>query len=182
MRYPVTDAVHNWALKQCTEQAFNATTILKGGTGQYVGYIGEATFGQWLNEHGLPFDYIAQDSFHADFAVLGLSFDVKSKNRSVLPKRDYAAHVAASQRNQQCGYYVFASILMVRDRAACCDLMGFISKDQFWSTCEQPAVGETYGNGMQERTEAGKVPYISLRSMDDLSKNLKIFLRSRSLE
>lgn len=177
MRYPINDGTHKWALAQCTESAFNGTTILKGGTGQYVGYIGEAIFGMWLAEHDLPFDYIASDSFDADFTVLGLTFDVKSKNRNVLPRPDYAAHIASSQKKQACMYYVFTSVLMARDRAACCDLLGWIRKDQFWSKCEEVHLGENQ-DGLVERASAGKLPYSALGSMDALANNLKVFLKA----
>lgn len=177
MRYPIPDNAHKWALANCSNAAFNGTTLLKGGTGQYVGYIGEAVFGRWLTDHEIPFDYIGKDSYNADFSVQGLTFDVKTKNRTVLPKSDYAAQVPMSQKGQETTFYVFTSVLMVRDRAACCDLMGFISKGQFWANCEEVVPGTTHGNGMTERTQAGTLPYISLRSMDDLNRNLKLFLK-----
>lgn len=177
MRYPIPDKAHNWALANCSNDAYNGTTLLKGGTGQYVGYIGEAVFGKWLSDQSFPFTHIGNRSFDADFSVKGITFDVKTKHRTVLPKSDYAAQVPMSQRGQETAFYVFTSVLMVRDRAACCDLMGFISKEEFWAKCEQVAPGTTHGNGMVERTEAGTMPYISLRSMEDLYRNLKLFLK-----
>lgn len=177
MRYPITDNAHKWALANCSNEAYNGTTLLKGGTGQYVGYIGEAVFGKWLKDNGIPFNYIGDHSRDADFSVQALTFDVKTKNRTVLPKSDYAAQVPMSQKGQETTFYVFTSVLMVRDRAACCDLMGFISKGQFWANCEEVVPGTVNGNGMVERTQAGTLPYISLRSMEDLNRNLKVFLK-----
>jgi len=130
----------------------------------------------WLSEHDLPFDYIASDSFDADFRVSDLTFDVKTKNRNVLPRPDYAAHIAASQKKQDCMYYVFTSVLMARDRAACCDLLGWIRKDQFWAKCEEVGLGENQ-DGLVERAAAGKLPYSVLGSMESLANNLKICLK-----
>lgn len=177
MRYPIPDKTHKWALANCSNEAYNGTTLLKGGTGQYVGYIGEAVFGKWLTDSGIPFDYIGNDSFDADFSVQDVTFDVKTKNRTVLPRDDYCAHIPMSQREQETIFYVFTSVLMVKNRAACCDLMGFISKEQFWAKCEDVKAGTTFDNGLLERTDAGKLAYRSLRSMADLHQNLKLFLK-----
>lgn len=177
MRYAIPDKVHNWALSSSTNSAFNATTLLEGGTGQYVGYIGEAIFGTWLSNNGIPFTHIGHESFDADFSVQGITFDVKTKHRTVLPRGDYCGHIPTTQREQGTTFYVFTSVLMVRDRAACCDLMGFISKGQFWNTCELVEAGSQFDNGLLERTDAGKIAYRTLRSMDDLNRNLKLFLK-----
>jgi len=178
MRYPIPDGVHHWARKHCTNEAFNGTTLLKQGTGQYVGYIAEAVFGIWLGENEFPFIHIGQESFDADFQIENLTFDVKAKNRSVLPLPHYAAHVLHSQKTQKTLYYVFSSVLMVKDRAACCDLMGWIRKDQFWAQAEEVKQGTEYENGMRERAPASTIPYSALNSMDSLANNLKVFLKS----
>lgn len=80
-----------------------------------VGTLGEVIFEAWLMTHGVPFTNHT-DRTDLDYVVNNLTIDVKTKDRTVPPTRDYDCSIPLYNHNhQKPDLYVFISL--ERDRA-----------------------------------------------------------------
>lgn len=150
-----------------TGEAYNGDTILKGGSGQRAGLIGEMAFAEALAEHRITYQHLGGEAQHHDFLVNGHKIDVKAKQRNVAPSKEYDAHVTASIKDKDCRLYVFASVTEGKPT-----LMGWMGKEEFWAKAREVKKGELDERGKAERADAGKLKYSALRPMDQLWSRL----------
>lgn len=172
MKFTVDNDLHEICVGRCSGEEYNATTILKDGAGQYVGYIAEYTFARFCLIHSLPFDMVGDEILDYDFDILGLRFDVKAKKRSVPAQGHYNAHVADSQKHLKTHYYVFASVLFGGGKAVECDLIGYIPKKDFWDIAEPMPSGTGDNDHFTAQASGHVIQYKKLRSMEELALNL----------
>jgi hypothetical protein len=170
----VRPAEHEWASRADTGEAFNRTTIMPGGSGQYAGNIAEAVFARVLNRKGVDFRHVGKEQYSHDFEVYSATIDIKAKRRTVVARPDYSAHVAESQERHSCHYYVFASVYCPAGHAEGVEFMGWIPKREFWDQCSRVAPGDKI-DGLVERAGAGRMPYRDLRPMGELIDNLTLY-------
>jgi len=167
IRITVSQYVHNKATEMATGEAFNSMTILDGGSGQYAGNVAELCFSEFLDSYLLNYEYVAKDMGHYDFILNGSTIDVKAKQRNVECLPHYDGNVAKSQKNYDVDLYVFASLLMNKNRALECQFMGWIPKAQFWQDCTEGNSGDTI-RGLVLRKSAGSLPYDRMRKMEEI--------------
>lgn len=82
----------------------------RGRNANIVGSIGELAFERFLKDNDLSFTDFT-DKTRLDYMINGLSVDVKTKDRSVLPKRHYDNSVPAyNHEHQRPDYFYFVSL------------------------------------------------------------------------
>ena len=149
-----------------TGEAFNHMTILKGGSGQHAGKLGEMAFARWLIAHDIQFTWSACDKGPFDFSVMLdnrlVGIDVKAKERNVPASHEHDAHVTADQEHYACQIYVFCNV--TKDKPT---LMGWCGKREFWSKCRRVKKGDKEGP-FTEHVDAGKIQYKNLRPLEEL--------------
>jgi|GEM_PF-2350974 len=75
-----------------------------------VGCIGEVVFERFLEHFQVPFDNRTELTDH-DYVVNGLRLDVKTKDRTVLPRRNYDNSVPLyNHEHQRPDFYYFVSL------------------------------------------------------------------------
>ncbi len=152
---------------------FNHMTILPDGSGQITGEVAEIRFAQGLERHSINYQAVGKQKGPYDFICTSakgeqITIDVKAKQRNVKALPNYDAHVTCDQMHYDCRLYVFASV--------CGDLvqfMGWCGKQEFWDNCRIVSKNEKDGSfNFYEKTDAGKLEYSKLRTMQSLVKFL----------
>ena len=152
-----------------TGEAYNSMTILRDGSGQLVGLLGEMCFASWLATNRISYRHLGSEKGHYDFELdNGITVDVKTKLRMVPYKSSYEGHVTSAQKDYDCRLYVFAS---VTDGVA--TLAGWTGKREFWDVCEEFEEGDKSDGNFRERASAGKLTYSKMRPMSELLKLIK---------
>lgn len=159
-------------MKYGTGKPFNKHTIKRDGSGQHVGTIAELDFTKKLVEERVSFTFLAGEKNGTDLAVLlkgkdgqyaYRAVDVKAKERNVPPSHDYDAHVNTYLKRHHCNIYVFYSV--TDDKPT---LMGWCTKEEFWSQCEIVHAGDADGDEFREHRDSGKLKYNKLRPIHTL--------------
>ena len=169
-----TEKQHQKAMSMTTNKAFNGKTMLKNGSGQYVGNLAELIFQDLLNSECLEHEYTAASSFHFDFKIGKATIDLKAKKRTVECRPNYDTHVNLYQKDYPCHYYIFASVLVPKgeQRATKVQFMGWSGKADYWKTCEIKTKGQ-YSDGLIEREDGGKKKYHDLKPMNLFLQNIE---------
>ena len=152
---------------QAETKPFNHMTILPDGGGAITGDIAENGFADRLAARGIFFESVGKNKGPFDFICKSksgerLTIDVKAKLRNVKAKSYHDAHVTCDQMGYDCRLYVFASVMQEH-----LQFMGWCGKTEFWNNCRIVRKGERDGN-FYEKTDAGKLQYSKLRSMQTL--------------
>jgi len=161
------------AIRMMTGKAFSGDTYRDNGEGQFVGNIGELAFQEWCLTflHKEELEYIAKDKKFYDFLLCGVKFDVKSKERNMVAPPNYHAMVETRIRDEDCQYYVFASVkvpeLGAKD-AEYVQLLGYLNKREFWSLPRDD-------DGKPDRFPCHKIMHSRLRPMSELKENLELY-------
>jgi len=156
---------HNWinyAHMKHTGEPFNPTTIVKNGSGQIAGTLGEMAFGRWLTDLDVDFDYAAAESRDYDFIAGGYRIDVKTKKTHGAPKPDYTVRIPKSQERQDCDIYVFA---YATDHEVY--LLGFASKQEFWEEIGIPVNAGDKTDNFIEKVDA---QYAYIKDLSDMQR------------
>tara|TARA_R100001086_G_scaffold142896_1_gene75138 strand:- start:87 stop:608 length:522 start_codon:yes stop_codon:yes gene_type:complete len=163
-----------------TGKKYNKNTILDDGKGQIAGRMGEAEFAKLLCFYAPSFIWLGSNAGHYDFIIKitderAFSVDVKTKSRNVPVKNWYSAHVTMSQRTYDVDVYVFAN-----ETDGEVSMMGWCTKEWFWHNARIVQAGDAdeKDDGFVERDAAGKVPYNSLRPMEEMWERLLAYSRA----
>ncbi|MDA8852796.1 hypothetical protein N9I54_00185 [bacterium] len=83
----------------------------RGEEANEVGLLGEVVAGKWFQLHGIDFKDMRTETTH-DYLLLGsCTIDVKTKDRTVLPKINYDNSVPLyNHEHQRPSYYLFTSL------------------------------------------------------------------------
>ena len=153
-----------------TGKPYNHMTILRDGSGQYTGHLGERIFCDLLAANQITYLHCAGDKDQHDVVVrVGdrkVKIDVKTKRRNVSSSMDYDGHVTCDQKDYDSDIYVFVH---VDDSGA--EVMGWMKKADFWSECRTVEAGEKDGSFV-ERAGAGKIKYSAMRPINELIDGL----------
>lgn len=106
------------------------------GKGNLVGCLGEAIVLSTLDNATLA------NTYDYDIIVDGLKLDVKTKERTVVPKSHYECSVANFNTKQKCDHYVFVSILVEKRIPKMGYILGYISKENFYEKASFHNKGE----------------------------------------
>ena len=153
----------NYAHIKHTNEPYNKTSILKDGSGQIAGTLGELAFGRWLNDLEIDFEYIADDSKDCDFIVGGYRVDVKTKKTFGEPRDDYTVRIPKTQQNQECDIYIFA---YATDHAVY--MLGYSSKYDFWDTIGHSVKAGDQTDNFIEKVDATYARISDLTEMERL--------------
>ena len=109
--YPVTREIIE-AAEARAELLGKLDNSIREGEGNLVGYIGEFVAncfiqGTLTTEEPEVYQYDIYKTVNENL----VTFDVKTKERTVSPKHDYDCSVANFNTRQNCDYYVFVSVL-----------------------------------------------------------------------
>ena len=172
-----TEANHKKALEMSTNKAFNGTTMLNNGSGQYAGNLAELLFKYPIRDRFLEHEYTAATSYHFDFKIGKATVDLKAKQRTVQCLPTYDTHVNLYQKDYSCHYYVFASVLIPKGEklATNVNFMGWCRKSDYWNTCEIKRKGQN-SDGLIEREDGGKKKYNELEPMESFFSKIETHL------
>jgi hypothetical protein len=100
---PLTRQIYIAAYKKARKLGALKNSIMKGG-GNFTGYIGEYAVKFFLNQ---PFDF---ETYDYDMVFDGITYDIKSKKTTVIPKMSYDASVCEKNITQKCDNYLFVRV------------------------------------------------------------------------
>ena len=83
---------------------------IRGGKGRQIGCLGEIVFADY-------FGGTVANTFNHDVLLKGKRCEVKTKERTVPPRGNYNATVAAANAEQRCDFYVFLSITLPKGQS-----------------------------------------------------------------
>lgn len=90
--------------KNKSEEMGKLRNSIRGGKGNVVGFLGEIIVADYIGaEISNTYDY--------DLVKGGNTFDVKTKECTSKPRKNFNCSVAAYNTKQKCGFYVFVRIL-----------------------------------------------------------------------
>ena len=110
---------------------------IRQGAGNIVGFLGEEVLLKaWAGS-------TSQNSYNHDVEFEGVTFEVKTKDRTVPPRLSYEASIAKFNDRQTADYYVFVSLY----RAPTGEyvrgyVLGVISKRDYRTMCKDWKVGD----------------------------------------
>jgi len=88
---------------------------VKGTHANMIGALGEVMFEQWLTNNNIQFEDLAH-KMSDDYKVSNTTVEVKTKLRTVKPKRDYSVSVTKYNHHRQSSdYFIFINIQKNRD-------------------------------------------------------------------
>ena len=130
----VCDEVRNLAKELSSEVQKNYSNnkdSIRKGLGHYYAKIGELVVcNQYGWNHANTFDY--------DIEAGNNKIEVKVKERSVKPRPNFLATVAAANTRQKCTHYLFCST--IKDKV--CYIIGAITKEDFLKKATFRKLGE----------------------------------------
>jgi len=95
----------NYAFKQAQKMGAIRNSIRKG-KGNYAGFVGEAAVRQFF---GFPLE-LNQNTYNFDIIFDNTTYDIKSKQTTVVPKPDYEVSVCDKNTFQDCSAYLFSRV------------------------------------------------------------------------
>lgn len=131
---------------------------IRGGQGNYAGFLGEqvvlAAFPK--AEKCNTYEY--------DLKMMGKTFEVKTKDRTVPPIADYEASVANHNPNQNAEFYIFVSLLREGDDYTKGYICGYTPTATYFRDATFLTEGEVDpSNGWTVLTDCYNLPYKKLR-------------------
>ena len=116
-------------LAEATEMANSMGELnnsIRKGTGNLAGFLGEICFLKC-------FPYATRDnSYDHDIKVVDKLFEIKTKDRTVVPKPYFECSIANYNTKQKADYYAFVSLLRVGQLYTNGYILGFIKKDEYF--------------------------------------------------
>ncbi len=91
--------------KQFANDLGKLKNSITGGAGNKAGYLGEIALADYLKA-----DLVSNDSYSFDIVYNGQSMEVKTKRRTIDPKKHFEVSVAETSRHQKPDLYAFISI------------------------------------------------------------------------
>ena len=132
---------------------------IRQGAGNLVGCIGEQAF-----LHLFPMA-VSDNTYQHDVRIGDMTFEVKTKDRTVAPELDYDASIANTNATQNAEYYAFFSVYRNKNtnqymRAFFC---GFMKTEEYFSKARFMTAGTIDPrNNFRVRTDCWNVPYSEL--------------------
>ena len=101
---------------------------IRNGKGNLIGFIGEYCVSSILK------DSVISNTYDYDLIHNNETYDIKSKQTSVIPSMDYECSVADYNTKQKCDYYIFTRVLWKKEniRPDGVYVMGYYQKDRYF--------------------------------------------------
>lgn len=134
---------------------------IRNGKGNLIGFIGEYCVSSILK------DSVISNTYDYDLIHNNETYDIKSKQTSVIPSMDYECSVADYNTRQKCDYYIFTRVLWKKEniRPDCVYVMGYYQKDRYFKDARFLKKGDIDGsNGFVVRADCWNLKYSELKS------------------
>jgi hypothetical protein len=122
---PITDADFNEA-KEKAENLGKLKNSIRKGEGNITGFLGEIAANKVIKGK-----IVSDTSYDFDILKEEVSWEVKTKSRSVKPKPDYNCSVAEYNTKQKCDRYIFVSLWPI-EKPTKAYILGYLTKDEFY--------------------------------------------------
>jgi hypothetical protein len=99
---------------------------IRSGEGNIVGFLGEECVLRLFPHAERDNDY------HHDLFLKGKRLEVKTKDRTVMPKSHYECSIAQYSTFQDTDYYVFVSLLRQREEYVKGYILGYMKKSEYF--------------------------------------------------
>lgn len=137
---------------------------IRRGQGNLAGFLGEEiVLAAWTGAE-------SHNTYQHDITFEGVTFEVKTKDRTVRPRRDYEASVANFNTRQTADFYVFVSLYRVKETGDYTRgyIIGVIEKEAYKTQANFLKVGDTDpSNGWRVSADCYNLPYTGLVSFSD---------------
>lgn len=145
------------ARKTSKEYQDNLNNSIRSGEGTLAGCLGEEMF-----QKVFPF-MVRTNTFEYDFTYENLTFDVKTKERTVEPKLFYDCSVNTMNGKQNVDHYVFAQVLDSYDYGW---LLGTMKSSKFFDRATlHPEGSRDENNGFTFHCDTYNIPIKELRAI-----------------
>lgn len=154
----ITDEMTQRATAKAQEMGELRNSIRRG-RGNLAGFLGEEIV---LDAFG---GSVSNNTFQHDIEFDGTTFEVKTKDRTVMPSLSYEASVANYNPNQRADFYVFTSLLRNKadNRYVKGYVLGIISKADYFQRANFLRVGDIDpSNGWVVSADCYNVSYATL--------------------
>jgi hypothetical protein len=137
---------------------------IRRGQGNLAGFLGEeVVLAAWSGSE-------SHNTFQHDITFEDVTFEVKTKDRTVEPRADYEASVANFNTRQQADFYVFVSLFRPKGTQEYQRgyVIGVIEKEAYKQQANFLRVGDTDpSNGWRVSADCYNLPYEKLVSFKD---------------
>jgi len=158
----ITDEMVSAARAKAQEMGALKNSIRRGD-GNLAGFLGEevvrAAWGGTSEDNTYQHDIVFEDENGT------VTFEVKTKDRTVPPRLDYEASVANFNTSQRADFYVFVSLYRVKETGDYTRgyIMGVIEKEAYKTRATFLKVGDTDpSNGWKVSADCYNLPYADL--------------------
>ena len=163
----ISDAIYAKAEAKAAEMG-TLNNSIRGGKGNLVGFIGEEVANIGLRMLGYKIE--ENNTFQHDMLLDRVSFEVKTKDRTVAPLLHYEASVANYNTQQSADCYVFVSV--TRDKKTNRYIEGFViglmPKDEYIRRARFLKKGTVDpSNGWVVSADCHNLPYRALYRFDE---------------
>ena len=115
---------------------------IRNGKGNLVGFLGEEVV------KALLVDSVAHNTYQHDITWDGITFEVKTKDRTVDPLHHFDVSVAQYNTSQKADFYIFVSVFRRKsdDVYTHAHVLGFISKEEYYQKARAYKKGDVDPN------------------------------------
>lgn len=159
IRVEITEEMTARAKAKADEMGVLKNSIRKG-QGNLAGFLGEEIVLEAFPEAE------SANTYQHDVKMPGITFEVKSKDRTVNPRLDYEASVANYNTSQRADYYVFTSVFRDKSTNAYTHghIIGMIEKESYKKQAVFLRKGDLDpSNGWVVSADCYNLPYSDLK-------------------
>ena len=151
----------------------------RGRDANLVGALGECVFEHWMRGHDIPFEFVGATTHDYIVGTRGLTLEVKTKDRTVVPRPHYEATIPAyNADHQQPDWYVFVRLLRAAGattgvrRFTAAFIVGAYPGPEFHAEARLWRAGEVDpANGTKFWTDCYNLPIQRLTDIADAARN-----------
>lgn len=137
------------------------------GKGNKTGILGELSVVRYFGNDAA----VRVSTYDYDILINGITFDVKTKRRTVAAKLEYNAAIPEYQLKQKCDYYLFTSLRIAGGWPVGITLCGWIGKSDFVKKSKLVQAGSRdESNDWYCSMDCLVLPYRDLLPIEDLKK------------
>ena len=152
----ITEAMINSAKRKAKEMGVLKNSIVKGD-GNEAGFVGEEVANIVLGGE-------ISNTYEYDIVSEGITYDVKTKRCTSVPKPHYECSVADFNTKQKCDRYIFVRIEFEDMKWGRAWVLGYCDKSEYFEKSVKKLKGEKDGsNGFTIRSDCHNLPISKLK-------------------
>ena len=155
--------------KEKADEMGELRNSIRRGQGNLAGFLGEeVVLAAWGGSE-------SHNTFQHDITFEDVTFEVKTKDRTVAPRIDYEASVANFNTRQTADFYVFVSLYRVKETGDYTRgyVIGVIEKEAYKKQATFLRVGDVDpSNGWKVSADCYNLPYKELARFDAWNQNI----------